>query len=51
MFSTNVTQAYTQSKEKLQQNMCVNYFKESGPNDDKFLIISEPPYGLLESGD
>lgn len=51
LFSTDVTQAYLQSKESLQRNIFVKPPKEFGLQTNELLKLLKPLYGLSESGD
>lgn len=51
MFSTDVTQAYLQSAEKLMRDVYVKPSKEFELQPDQVLKLFKPPYGLAEIGD
>lgn len=51
IFSTDVTQASLQSKKNFQREIYVKPCRKFGLNDDKFLKLLNPLYGLSGSGD
>ena len=51
LFSTDVTQAYLQSADKLMRYVYLKPSKEFELPPDKMLKLLEPLYGLADSGD
>ena len=51
LFSSDVTQAYLQSIEKLQRDIYIKPPKEFMLDPDQLLLLLKPLYGLAESGD
>lgn len=51
LFSTDVTQAYIQSAEKLRRDIFINPPKEFNLKPDELLQLLNPLYVLPESGD